>query len=153
MKEAIGNVPIYSFIIVFIVITFAFLSATIMYYKAFKLNSRVIYALEEFEGYNQLSAKEIDRILSTMGYRAGDKINCKEKEKHGVTLKSSLNGSYPICVYESPITSVVNNGKVNTKYGYFNFGVTTYIYLDIPVVGEVKVPIYTESERLFRFSS
>lgn len=151
MKEAIGNVPIYNFIIIFIVITFAFLSATIMYYKAFKLNSRIIYSLEKFEGYNHLSADEINKTLSTMGYRAGDTIDCKDKK--GMTSKSSLNGSYPICIYESAITSKVNNGTVGTKYGYFNFGVTTYIYLDLPLVGEIKIPIYTESERLFRFTT
>ena len=41
MKEAIGSVPLYNFIIIFIVITFAFISATLMYYRAFKLNSSV----------------------------------------------------------------------------------------------------------------
>ena len=58
MKEAIGHIPLYNFLIVFIVITFGFLSATLTYYKAFKVNSKIAYALEEFEGYNSESVKE-----------------------------------------------------------------------------------------------
>ena len=141
MKEAIGHLPVYTFIMLFIVITFGFLSATLMYYKAFKLNSRVAYALEEFEGYNDLSAKEIDRVLGAMGYRIKGASNCSERKN--MTLLPSQNPNYNICIYESKL-----------KNRYFHYGIVTYIYLDIPVVGGTfKIPVYAESERMFRFSS
>lgn len=141
MKEAIGSIPLYTFIIIFIVVTFAFLSATLMYYKAFKVNSHIAYALEEFEGYNTESAKEINRILGTLGYRNGGTTNCGSR--NNMTKISTSDVLYPICIYES-----------SQKNRYFNYGIVTYIYLDIPLIGGTfKVPVYTESERIFKFSS
>ena len=140
MKEAIGSVPLYNFIIIFIVITFGFLSATLMYYKAFKLNSKIAYALEEFEGYNSESSKEINRVLGTLGYRTTGNADCGKKDN--MTQVTISDVKYPICIYESEL-----------KDGYFNYGITTYIYLDIPVLGGTfKIPVYTESERIFKFS-
>lgn len=140
MKEAIGSVPLYNFIIIFIVITFGFLSATLMYFKAFKLNSKIAYALEEFEGYNSESAKEINRVLDGLGYRTTGNASCSKRDNMTKVTISDVN--YPICIYESKL-----------KDGYFNYGITTYIYLDIPVLGGTfKVPVYSESERIFKFS-
>lgn len=155
MKEAIGHVPLYTFIMTFIIVMFAFLSATLMYYKAFKVNSKIAYALEEFEGLNSLSDQEIDRILSGLGYHQGFAFECKKR--NGMTLKkiadpnSSIN-KYPICIYYSGITSNLNNGRVGTKYGYFNYGITTHIFFDVPIINQtIKIPIYSESERIFKF--
>ena len=50
--------------------------------------------------------------------------------------------NYPICIYESEL-----------KDGYFNYGVTTYISLDLPVINQnIMIPVYSESERIFKFS-
>ena len=141
MKEAIGHAPIYSFIALFIVITFGFLSATLMYFKAFKLNSNIAYALEEFEGYNSESIDEINRVLGALGYRTGHITNCPDKT--GMNPVSTDGVKYPVCIYKSA-----------EKDRYFNYGIITYIYLDIPVIGGTfKIPVYTESERIFKFSS
>lgn len=141
MKEAIGSIPLYNFIIIFIVITFGFLSATLMYYKAFKLNSKIAYSLEKYEGYNDLSSKEINKNLGTLGYRVGSTNDCPAKQGNRVGT-SGIN--YPICIYE--IT--------RKDSAYFNYGIITYIYLDIPLIGGTfKIPVYTESEKIFKFSS
>lgn len=141
MRQAIGSVPLYNFIIIFIVITFGFLSATLTYYKAFKLNSNIAYALEEFEGYNSESIKEINRVLGSLGYRTSGNDDCPKKSIGGAISTTGV--KYPICIYESKLEN-----------GYFNYGIITYIYLDIPVLGGTfKIPVYTESERIFRFTS
>lgn len=141
MKQAIGSVPLYNFIIIFIVVTFGFLAATLSYMKAFKVNSKIAYALEEYEGYNNLSEAEIDKILSTLGYRKETLNSCPTKSIGSVV--NGKNKSYPICIYESKLED-----------GYFNYGIITYIYVDIPVLGGTfKIPVYTESERIYRFTS
>lgn len=139
MKEAIGSVPLYNFIILFIVIAFGFLAATVTYFKAFKLNSSISFALEKFEGLNSESIKEINDSLEKMGYRKDNNKNCPNKAKMSLVSTSGID--YPICIYESGLNS-----------GYFNYGITTFIYLDMPIVGLVKIPIYTESEKLYRFN-
>ena len=140
MKEAIGSIPLYNFIIIFIVITFGFLSATLSYLKAFKINSNIEKQLERYEGYNSLSSEEINNILSTIGYRRGS-TDCPTKS--GKSAMTSLNKDYPVCIYE-----------FNLGNRYYNYGVLTYIYIDIPIIGGTfKIPVYSESERDFRFSS
>ena len=102
MKEAIGSVPLYNFIIIFIVVTFAFLSATLSYMKAFKVNSNIAKQLERYEGYNTISVKEINDLLGTIGYRSTGAVKCPKK--NGVKAVN-LNTSYPICIYESKLKS------------------------------------------------
>ena len=124
-----------------IVITFGFLYATLTYYKAFKVNSKIAYALEEFEGYNSESIKEINRVLGTLGYRNGHVKKCPGKKIGAALDVRDIN--HQVCIYESKL-----------KNGYFNYGIVTYIYMDVPVLGGTfKIPVYTESERIFKFSS
>ena len=82
MKQAIGSVPMYNIIIVFIVLTFGFLTATLSYMKAFKVNGRIAKALENYEGYNTLSDREIYNTLSAIGYRTSspDNYQCPTKK-------------------------------------------------------------------------
>lgn len=154
MKQAIGSVPLYNIIIVFIVITFGFLSATLSYMKAFKVNGRIAKALENYEGYNSLSKEEIDKELNNIGYRLGDMdVNscpAKEKNNREATLSQTYVGdNYVFCLYEWPYYA---NGTTTTKY--FNYGIVTYIFVDIPVLGgTIKIPVYSETEKIFEFSS
>jgi hypothetical protein len=79
-------------------------------------------------------------VLGSIGYRTTGKANCGNRRGMSRIATSGVN--YPICVYESKI-----------KDGYFNYGVVTYIYMDIPVIGGTfKIPVYSESERIFKFS-
>lgn len=142
MKEAIGSVPIYNFIIIFILITFGFLIATLSYMKAFKVNSRISIALEKYEGYNSLSKQEINNTLGNLGYLIG-KAKCPDR-KGATKLETS---DYQYCVYRYPA------GEKTDKNGYFYYGVISYIYVDLPIVGRFTIPVYHESERIYRFSS
>lgn len=146
MRESIGSVFLYNMIIVFIVITFGFLSASLSYMKAFKVNGKIANSLEKFEGYNRLSDEEITNTLTTIGYRA-KQPNCKSRVHNGVSYgpKSALRTkSHDYCIYEY-------TGK--KKAGYFSYGIVTYIYLDIPILGGTfTVPVYSETEPIFKFS-
>lgn len=150
MKTAIGSIPTYNIIIIFIVITFGFLSATLSYYKAFKVNSNIAKQLERYEGYNSLSIGEIENILDSLGYRKGQ-LSGECPAKMGNKLKSTYKmDNYPVCIYESNL----GFGTDSKSSRYFNFGILTYIYVDIPLIGGTfKIPVYTESERIFRFSA
>ena len=63
MREGIGSVFLYNMIILFIIIVFGLISATISYYKAFKVNERILSTIEKFEGHNDLAKAEIDDYL------------------------------------------------------------------------------------------
>lgn len=140
MKTAIGHIPMYNIIIIFIVITFGFLSATLSYSKAFKVNSKIANSLEKFEGSNSLAINEIEESLTSLGYRVG-KVNCKDTFRgRTITYQSNL---HKYCLYKSELSK-----------GYFTYGIVTYIFLDIPVFGgTLKLPVYSETDSIFKFSS
>lgn len=150
MKQAIGSVPMYNIIIVFIVLTFGFLGATLSYMKAFKVNGRIAKALENHEGYNTLSEKEITDTLSTIGYRYAEvgSYECPVRNgKQAVSALSSETKKHYYCIYE---LDYYQNGKNITKY--FNYGVLTYIFIDLPFGFDFKLPVYSETEKIFHFT-
>lgn len=154
MRQSIGSVPLYNIMIVFIVITFGFLGATLSYMKAFKVNGRIAKELEDNEGYNALSKAEIDDQLQTIGYRLGtisiSECPVKTKDGHDSNASNTIVGdNYLFCLYEWPYYS---NDDVESRY--FNYGVLTYIFVDIPITGGTfKIPVYSETEKIFEFSS
>lgn len=144
MKQSIGLTYTLNFVIIFIVITFAFLFGIMSYYKAFKVNSRISNAIENHEGYNTLSSEEIDKVLGTLGYRS-EKVSCPTRTYKNKVYNSVSTNDYAICVYEYlPVNSS----------GYFRYGIVTYIYLDIPIIGKtLKLPVYSETEKIYKFSA
>ena len=138
MRESFGSVFLYNIIIIFILITFAFLSGTLSYTKAFKANSRIIHALEKFEGYNELSNAEINNVLGNLGYQRGS-ISCPKQE--GQVAISKMDNKFRYCIYK------FENG--NKDY----YGVLTYLFFEFPIVGNFKVPLYTKTEKIYRFNS
>ena len=58
MRESIGSISLYNFIIIYIIIVFGFLAGMVSYNKAFKINSRIIGAIEKYEGWKKEEAEE-----------------------------------------------------------------------------------------------
>jgi len=148
MREGIGSVVMYNIIIIFIVLTFGFLSATLMYSKAFKVNGRIANALEKFEGYNELSAEEINSTLTSLGYRVSKNKNfdkCPKKKGYD-PVQTAINKNHEFCLYE------YNRGD-DYRNGYFTYGIVTYMYIDVPLLGGTfSIPVTSETESIFKFS-
>ena len=143
MSGPIGHTFIYNLIIFFIIVVFAFLAGTLSYYKAFKVNNSIIYAIEKFEGYNKYSKKEIDRILGNLGYSL-EKANCKEEYK-GMYLVDSFEENYKYCIYID---------KEEPKKGdIYTYGVLTYMNLDLPIINRLNLPVFTRANRLYKFTT
>ena len=153
MREGIGSVVLYNIIIVFIVITFGFLSATLSYVKAFKVNGKIANALEKFEGYNSLSAAEIRDSLNTIGYRQ-EQIECDTITHNGKTyIPVNENGISVSKIHEFCLYEYNDKGNNDFEGNYFSYGIVTYIHVDIPVLGGFfKLPVISESESIFKFA-
>lgn len=140
MKESISSTFLYNIIIIFIVIVFAILAATLTYYKAFKVNTRIINSIEKFEGYNDLAISEINNTLTTVGYMTKENHKCPDEKNDGILQPEDNNFRY--CVY------YFSDGDRN-----YSYGVITYITIDIPVVNLfLQIPIYTKSNLIFKFN-
>ncbi|MDD2434720.1 MAG: hypothetical protein PHO63_00505 [Bacilli bacterium] len=144
MREGVGSVFLYNLIIVFIVLIFSFLAATLSYYKAFKVNKQIVNIIERNEGYNPSVKDEIRDNLRTIGYKTyakGQGIYCKSRKDGGVLVLPDAN--YPYCIY------FFNNDGNAMHYSY---GVMTYITFDFPFFNMfLKIPIYNKTNRIFRF--
>lgn len=141
MKQSISTTFLLGFISIFLVTVFAFITAIMSYMKAFKVNSAISNAIENHEGYNTLAQEEINRSLDNIGYVIQNNTNCANT-KNGGRLVTRHDNSYRFCVYE--------HGR--TAKGYIKYGITTFIQLDVPVVGDfIALPVYTETEKIYEF--
>ena len=155
MKESIGSTFLYNIMFLFILIVFALLSATLNYYKAYKVNTRILEAIRNASGYNGNSYKEIERVLSGIGYTAetvGIQRKCDETRGNmnlilGSRIKNGGDTKYRYCVYYNSNDSGSKDGDKK----YYSYGVVTYIFIDLPIVGQFKVPVFTQGERIYKF--
>ena len=141
MKQSIGQPFLYVIIGIFIVTIFAILIGTMSYFKAYKVNSRIVGIIEKYEGYNDLATTEINNTLRTIGYNISG-INCPDKTMSDGTVASNISTSPLYCVYQT-------NGSVG-GYPTIRYGVTTYITVDFPVISSImRTPITTETNSIY----
>ena len=156
MRESIGSVATYNIVMIFIVVTFAIVSGTLSYSKAFKVNNNIINAIEKYEGYNESAGELINKKLNGLGYQKrtninysnirGPRSNTPSIQSEGSDL--NYNPDYEICIYKFRVNSKEWNGR------YFNYGVVTFIYFDFyglwPSV--IRIPVYGVTRDIFEFS-
>ncbi len=150
MRQGIGETFTYNMIIIFIIIVFGILSATISYYKAYKVNARILASIEKFEGYNELARTEIDNTLKTIGYTPSDGSVCAASRGKGKLEPQDSNFFY--CVYYFNNDTPNDEKNKDGEFLYYNYSVVSYIYVELPIVGAFKIPVHTKGERTYNFS-
>lgn len=135
MKESVSYTYLLNMMLVFIVISFCVILAIFSYSKAYRINSKIAGVLEKAEGYNDLSKKEITRLIEGFGYQRYDN-NCQDKT--GATIVSTEKG---YCIYE-----------FDDHGDYYYYGITTYMIFDFPIVNLFKIPVYNTTEKIYRFN-
>ncbi len=154
MREGIGETFTYNMIILFIIIVFGILSATISYYKAYKVNNRILDSIEKYEGYNDASRKDIQNKLKIIGYTQNNADKCPERKNMELEKQDNI---YLYCVYyhvddRGTIDKSNRESNKDSEPIYYNYSVASYIYIDLPIVGRFKVPVFTKGERSYNFS-
>ena len=138
MKESISYTFLLNIIITFIVISFFVIMCIMSYTKAFRVNSKIVNAIEISEGYNNVSKNEINKILTSYGYQKLN-VGCPTKEGQSAINVTSGRTSDGTCIY------YFNNGD---KY---NYGVITYMTFDFPIVNQlIRIPVYTRTMSLYK---
>ena len=148
MKESIANTWIFYIVLTFISLLIGALVTSISYSKAFKIKNRIIEMIENHTTYDSKLEEEIEKMLGTVGYRINTNSinNCPTRpnavDATGKATGKAINQSsrYRYCIY-----------KYNTQRGIY-YGVTTYMYFDIPLVEGLVFPVYSETKTIFDLS-
>lgn len=179
MKESISYTFVLNIVIMFIFICAAVIMGIFSYFRAYKANTIIINEIEKYEGYNCLSAQTIAQKLSTISYNVPFDAKCKsnydkpcmtDENKNYVVISYNLDhnkGNYvrinDANEYGLGIDQKENNDKyseMNTQYKCENsvctntkkyqYGVYTYMYVDLPIVSSmIRIPVYTKSSVMY----
>lgn len=154
MKESIGNAFVFGLFITFAFLLMFILSAAINYSRANKVKNKILNHIASVAetksqdyGDGTLDLTEladlVDTDLENIGYRANtggwNQNGCKKKcDAENCLEPENSQSKYHYCVY-----------KYKTNNGYY-YGVSTYMYFDIPVIGTtLEFPIYGETRVIY----
>lgn len=144
MKESVGYTVTLNIVIIFIIIVFAFLSATLVYFKSNKVSNIITETIEKYEGYNSYAQNEISQKLTSIGYNKKRLNNCGDIS--GCTLQ--YHGTDGYCVYVCD--EIEKNGDYCEAYYYYR--IKTNMLLNVPIINDLlEVPIYSNTIRLYNF--
>lgn len=142
MKESIGSTASLNIVLVFLAVVFAFIAASLSYYKAFKVNNIIVNSIEKYEGFNDKAIAEIDVKLDSIGYKRIN-LSCSNepilynKRYYNLVDKESGKG---ICIY-------FNQNQENKTYSYL---VVTFMTIDLPVIKNfMNFPIKTVTNEMY----
>lgn len=162
MKESIGNAFVSGLVIMFLFLIVLILTFAINYSRANKIKNKI---LNYVANYAELNSKvndsgeiepisitesdlgtKIETELANVGYRRNDggfnQNRCTKNKgnNYDESTVQVLNpqSSYHYCVY-----------AYETERGYY-YGVETFMYLDIPVIGKtIEIPVYGETRVIY----
>lgn len=143
MKESIASTYLYTVIIIFLLIVFGFAGALITYQKAYKVNSKIVIAIEKAEGYNDSSMEEINRTLGSIGYRGNDNNFCPQRSDGVLVTDVNNTPNYKYCVYQTK--------NAIKEDPYDQYLVVTYIFLDFPIIDEFMISVKSKTAVIYHF--
>ena len=136
MKESISYTFLLDIIIVFIAISFFAIISIMSYSKAYRVNSKIVNAIEINEGYNKYATEKIDQVVNSYGYQRITKT-CPTKDGQSAINANNNRTSDGVCIYMFD--------KINEDGTYW-YGVLTYMSYDFPIIGNlIRIPVYTKT--------
>ncbi len=153
MRESIGGAWLFGIVIVFITLFASFLTYSISYTKAFNTKNKIIDFIEQNEGYSTYKEGgdvsnpnytydrdesvegKVFNYISSIGYNYSVDESCDQSFGKGY--------EYGYCAYKICPDPNDNISDVHYK-------VTTYIVLEIPIIGlKVRIPISGETRIIY----
>ena len=117
------------------------LVGTLNYYKGYKVNTYILESIRKSSGYTDYSKNDINRIIKGIGY-SSQEFTCPEREEGELITPT---GSYCVYLFDK-------DGYNSEQVPYYSYGVTTFISIELPIVGKFKIPVYTKGDRMIDFN-
>lgn len=157
MRESIASVFVINFIIIFIGIFIGLLATSSSYSKAAKVKNTVMDIVERYadelndsEVMPDYVASEIETNLAKLGYR----LNVNKKNKcpninNGKLMNDYSNYRYCVYKHEKVESNKEDNGNLPRRGNYYT--VITYMYFDIPVIGQhIEINVKGQTRTYFQ---
>lgn len=136
MRDSIGGLWIFAMVIVFMMILIAYVAISINYSNAYKLKTAIVTKIEQYDGWNTMSKKEVDNLVHASGYR--QKGYCK-KPDDGSKYIGVLEGSVSVnprtmqnyCIYRT------KRGATSGSEAKYYYHVTIFFGFNLPVLGDI----------------
>ena len=162
MRESVSYTVTLNFVITFIIIVFAFLSATLIFFKSNKVGNIIVNAIEKYEGYNSKSEEVIYNSLKAIGYNmanlgCNDVVYDKKNSNKQCTLVTGNgtqhgNGDRGYCIYLCEEYTAETDCKEEDCYYYYR--VRTNMVINMPLVSNIwPIPVFSNTNRLYDFES
>ena len=160
MNESIGSALLFNLVLVFVIVLSGLFIGSLAYTKAFKVKNKIIEEIEKNGEYSSNPEKAYDdaegEIISWLnsksdsgfgiGYRkntnAGSRVSCP---KYKDTTAINTISDYEYCIYM--INTCVDSDNRNLKKdkcGLY-YHVTTFMYVDFPIVDQFSIPVNGET--------
>lgn len=134
MRDAIGGMYVFQFMMVFIVMFSAIMAVGLNYATTFRVKNQIVDLLEKYETYDN-AAVPIENYLSNIKYYDGG------SDSLDTGISGCLNNSTTYCIMEAK----GNNG------GHY-YIVTTYVVFDFPVIGRfIQSPVRGQTSTIKNF--
>lgn len=158
MKESISMAALFNIIIVFVTVLILVFIGSTSYSKAYKVKNKIIDEIEKNQGYNTTTAEGIEEWLNGnsfdnsdaggIGYRqlTGSMTDSCVKYGDGMTYvpRITVHNNYHYCIYKK---DTCDEAKPNSKSCGVYYRVVAFMYLDLPIVGDlIEVPVTGETK-------
>ena len=164
MKESISYSFLLNIIILFVFVCGAIITGIFSYYRAVKANTLILNEIEKYEGYNCLTKESINKKLSSVSYNTPFTAKCRND--YGTQCVVDDSGNYAVYSYNTDSVQsgeFVYNDKMNSKMSCdsngkcrstkkYQYGVVTYMYVDMPVVSNLlKISYFSKTRVMNEF--
>lgn len=161
MKAATGNAMLVNIIIIFLVAVMSLLVTSISYTKAFRVKNRIVDIISYHNGdFSDTSIKDdINASLKSIGYRYNNGNQCPTVQDllnsnnlggdstSNVCQITNVSSEYLVCVYAVGVDPETCKPLQNKGDRGVYYKVISYMYFDIPIIGEyVNIPVYGETK-------
>ena len=171
MNESISYSFLLNIIILFVFVCGAIVTGVFSYYRAVKANTLIVNEIEKYEGYNCLSQQSIEKKLSSVSYNAPFAARCSSRYGDlNQCMIDPVSQNYAVYSYNNEglsdnlgIGSYAFDDNFNSKVKCddsgkclhtteYQYGVVTYMYVDLPVVSSLlKLSYFSKTREMHEF--
>lgn len=136
MNKSISGLWLFSIVIVFMMVLIAYVAISINYSNAYKLKTVLVTKLEQYDGWNNTSKKEIDELMHASGYRQTGNCVVPEDNAKFIGVLDGHVTTNPTTKQNYCVSRVKRAGQNGGEDKYY-YNLTIFLGFNLPVLGDI----------------